>query len=205
MAHISSVAALRERLPEPKGPTKLKVRDHLDAQAIAFVARSPFLLLSTVDADGGVEVSPKGDEPGFVQVADRTTLLVPDRAGNNLAFGHINVIGNPNVGLIFLLPGTGETLRVSGRAALYDDADLCERLAARGKPAKLVMKVEVVRAYFHCAKSILRANLWKPESWDADPLKVSFGKLFAELMKMDESAAPDIDARVHAGYGPENL
>ena len=112
---------------------------------------------------------------------------------------------NPNVGLIFLLPGTGETLRVSGRAALYDDADLCERLAARGKPAKLVMKVEVVRAYFHCAKSILRANLWKPESWDADPLKVSFGKLFAELMKMDESAAPDIDARVRAGYGPENL
>ena len=205
MAHISSVSALRERLPEPKGPTRLKVRDHLDEQAIAFVARSPFLLLSTIDAEGYLEVSPKGDEPGFVQVVDKTTLLIPDRAGNNLAFGHINVIGNPNIGLIFLLPGTGETLRVSGRAALYDDADLCERLAARGKPAKLVMKVEVVRAYFHCAKSILRANLWKPESWDADPLKVSFGKLFAELMKMDESAAPDIDARVRAGYGPENL
>ena len=205
MAHISSIAALRERLPEPRGPTRLKVRDHLDAQAIAFVARSPFLLLSTVDAEGCLEVSPKGDEPGFVRVDGKNTLLVPDRAGNNLAFGHINIIGNPNVGLIFLLPGTGETLRVSGRAALYDDADLCECLAARGKPAKLLMRVEVTRAYFHCARSVLRANLWKPDSWDADPLKVSFGKLFAELMKMDESAAPGIDAQVHSSYTPENL
>ena len=205
MAHITSVQQLRERLPEPTGPTRLKVRDHLDQQAVAFVARSPFLLLSTVDASGAVEVSPKGDEPGFVDVVDSRTLLVPDRPGNNLAFGHINVIGNPNVGMIFLSPGTGETLRISGRAALFDDADLCERFAARGKPARLVMKVDVIRAYFHCARSVLRANLWKPETWDAEPVKVSFGKIFAEMLKMDQAEAPKIDARVHAGYTPENL
>ena len=205
MAHITSVAQLRERLPEPTGPTKLKVRDHLDEQSVAFIARSPFLLLSTVDADGALEVSPKGDEPGFVRVEDRNTLLIPDRAGNNLAFGHINIIGNPNVGLIFLSPGTGETLRLSGRATLHDDADLCEKLSARGKPAKLVMKVDVIRSYFHCARSVLRANLWKPAKWDAEPLKVSFGKIFAEIMKMDASAAPGIDQRVNAGYQPENL
>ena len=95
MAHITSVAQLRERLPEPTGPTKLKVRDHLDEQSVAFIGRSPFLLLSTVDEAGAVEVSPKGDEPGFVHVVDRNTLLVPDRKGNNLAFGHINILSNP--------------------------------------------------------------------------------------------------------------
>ena len=205
MAQITTVEQLRKHLPENTGPTKLKVRDHLDEQSIAFVRRSPFLLLSTVDAQGGLEVSPKGDEPGFVHALDKNTLLFPDRPGNNLAFGHLNILANPNVGMIFLAPGTGETLRVSGSATLHDDAGLRENLAARGKPAKLVMKVVVTRAYFHCARSLLRANLWKPEKWDAEPLKVSFGKIFAEIMKMDASAAPGIDERVSAGYAPENL
>ena len=205
MAHITSLQQLRERLPEPNPITRMKVRAFLDGQAKAFVARAPFLLLSTVDAGGAVEVSPKGDEPGFVQVADDTTLLVPDRAGNNLAFGHINILGNPSIGLIFLAPGTGETLRVSGHATLHDDDDLCARLASRGKPAKLVMRVAVTRAYFHCARAILRSNLWQPEAWDADPLKVSFGKLFAELTKADAAAADAIDASVHSAYTPENL
>jgi PPOX class probable FMN-dependent enzyme len=205
MAHITSVAELRKRLPEAHAMTKAKVRDHLDSQSIAFIARSPFLLLSTVAEDGTVEVSPKGDEPGFVQVVDKNTLLFPDRAGNNLAFGHINVIANPQVGLIFLAPGTGETLRVSGTATLHDDNDLCERLTSRGKPAKLVMTVIVNRTYFHCARSILRANLWKPETWDADPLKISFGKIFQEIAKVDDAMVPQIDANVHAAYKPENL
>jgi PPOX class probable FMN-dependent enzyme len=204
MAHIISLAQLRERLPEPTGPTKLKVRDHLDEQSVAFVARSPFILLSTVDANGAVEVSPKGDEPGFVHVENKTTLLVPDRDGNNLAFGHINILSNPNVGLILFVPGTGETLRVSGRASLFDDVDLCNRLGSRGKPAKFVLRVSVVRAYFHCARALLRANLWKPERWAA-PMRVSFGKVFAEAMKMDASVVPSIDERVERSYLPENL
>jgi hypothetical protein len=205
MAQITSVQQLREHLPEPAGPTRMKVRDHLDEQSIAFIRRSPFLLLSTVDEQGGVEVSPKGDEPGFVHVEDRNTLLFPDRPGNNLAFGRVNILANPNVGMIFLAPGTGETLRLSGSATLHDDAALREKLAARGKPAKLVMKVTVARAYFHCARSVLRANLWKPEKWDADPLKISFGKIFAEIMKSDASVIPKIDESVHAAYTPENL
>jgi uncharacterized protein len=205
MAQITSLQELREHLPEPNPMGRMKVRPFLDGQAKDFIARSPFLLLSTVDEGGSVEVSPKGDEPGFVHVLDDTTLLIPDRAGNNLAFGHINILANPHVGLIFLSPGTGETLRVSGRATLHDDGDLCERLASRGKPAKLVTKLAVDRAYFHCAKAILRSNLWKPETWDADPLKVSFGKLFAELTKADAAAAQAVDERVHRGYTPENF
>ena len=205
MAHITSVDELRKRLPEPNPMTRMKVRDHLDSQSIAFIGRSPFLLLSTIAEDGTVEVSPKGDEPGFVDVVDKNTLLFPDRAGNNLAFGHINVIANPQVAMIFLAPGTGETLRCSGTATLHDDTDLCERLSSRGKPAKLVMKVIVKHSYFHCARSILRANLWKPEAWDADPLKVSFGKIFKEIANVDDAMVPQIDARVQAGYTPENL
>jgi len=204
MAQITSVAQLRERLPDANPVTKMKVRDHLDVQSVDFIERSPFLLLSTVAADGSVEVSPKGDEAGFVKVDGRNTLLIPDRAGNNLAFGHLNVIANPSVGLIFLLPGTGETLRASGHATLHDDADLCARLTSRGKPAKLVMRVEVSRTYFHRARAILRSSLWEPKGWP-DPTKVSFGKIFAEIMKAGESIAPQIDANVHAAYTPENL
>ena len=185
--------------------TRMKVRDHLDEQSIAFIRRSPFLLLSTIGEDGCVEVSPKGDEPGFVHVENANTLLYPDRAGNNLAFGHINVISNPKVGIIFLLPGTGETLRVSGTASLHDDADLCEKLSSRGKPAKLVMKVKVDRTYFHCARSILRANLWKPEAWSTNPLKISFGKIIKDVAKVDEAMIPQIDANVQKSYRPENL
>ncbi len=205
MAHITSVQQLREHLPEPAGPTRMKIRDHLDEQSVAFIARSPFLLLSTVGEDGTLEVSPKGDEPGFVHVEDKNTLLFPDRPGNNLAFGHINILSNPNVGLIFLCPGTGETLRLSGRATLHDDDALREKLSARGKPAKLVMKVEVIRSYFHCARSVLRANLWKPEAWPAEPLKVSFGKIMAEIMKADAAIIPMIDANIEKAYTPENL
>ncbi len=149
--------------PEPNKVTKLKVLDHLDEQAQAFLATSPFLLLSTVGADGLVEVSPKGDERGFVRIEDARALVIPDRAGNNLAFGHINILANPNVGLIFMSPGTGETLRVSGRATLHDDADLLQALSARGKLARLAMRVQIQHTYFHCARSLLRAGLWETE------------------------------------------
>jgi PPOX class probable FMN-dependent enzyme len=204
MAQINSVDALRRVIPAPRGVTKMKVLDHLDEQAREFIARSPFLLLSTVGEDGAVEVSPKGDESGFVKVVDERTILVPDRSGNNLAFGLLNVLANANVGLIFLLPGTGETLRVSGTATIHDDEELCHRLSARGKPAKLVMRIIVQRAYFHCARAVLRAGLWEPEKWP-EPFKVSFGKIFQKLMKADASTAQKIDADVHAGYRPENL
>jgi PPOX class probable FMN-dependent enzyme len=179
MAQITTEEALRAVVGAPHPMTKLKILDHLDAQGLDFVSRAPFLLLATTNADGSLEVSPKGDEPGFVQALDARTLLLPDRPGNNLAFGLTNVLARPDIGLIFLTPATGETLRVSGRATLHDDADLCERLAARGQPAKLVIRVAVQRAYFHCARSILRAKLWEPQSWDA-PHKVSFGRIIRE-------------------------
>jgi PPOX class probable FMN-dependent enzyme len=199
MAEIRTADALRAIMGEPNRLTRMKIREVLDEQAQAFIARSPFLLLATASEDGSLEVSPKGDEPGFVRVEDDRTLLVPDRPGNNLAFGLMNIIANPEVALIFLTPGTGETLRVSGCATLHDDADLCEKLCARGKPAKLVMRVAVSRSYFHCARSVLRANLWSPDAWP-EPMKVSFGKIIADATAGSADMAQQIDARVVEGY-----
>jgi PPOX class probable FMN-dependent enzyme len=199
MGQISDVGALRKILPEPNDLTLAKIRDHLDEQSRAFIARSPFLLLSTCCEDGTLEVSPKGDRPGFVGVEDVRTVLLPDRAGNNIAIGLTNIIRNPNVGMIFLCPGTGETLRIAGRATMHDDSDMCERLATRGQPAKLVIRISVDRAYFHCARSLLRAQLWKPDSWP-EPVRVSFGKIIAEVKNGDKKTADDIDAFVREGY-----
>lgn len=199
MTQISDLAALRAIVPEPNPMTRAKVLDHLDGQGLDFISRAPFLLLSTANAAGEIEVSPKGDGPGFVRAENSRSLIVPDRAGNNLAFGHANVLENPNVGIIFLLPNAGETLRVSGRATLHDDADICAKLAARGQPPKLFMRVAVKRAYFHCARSILRAELWQPESWGGQH-KVSFGRIFREQTGADEKLSDLIDADVNAAY-----
>jgi predicted pyridoxine 5'-phosphate oxidase superfamily flavin-nucleotide-binding protein len=103
------------------------------------------------------------------------------------------------VALIFLAPGTGETLRVSGRASLHDDVEMCERLSARGRPAKLVMRIKVTRAFFHCAKSVLRSNLWNTDLWP-EPMKISFGRIIAEATTGDMAAIDKIDERVSEGY-----
>jgi PPOX class probable FMN-dependent enzyme len=199
MAQITTLEELRAKLAEPNRLTKAKIRPALDDQARAFIAASPFLLLATSNADGSLEVSPKGDAPGFVAIEDDRTLLIPDRAGNNLAFGLGNILRNPEIGLIFLAPGTGETLRVSGRASLYDDPPLCERLGARGAAAKLVIRVAIARVYFHCARAVLRAGLWKPDAWPT-PMKISFGRIIAEATAADAGVAEQIDGRVAETY-----
>ncbi|MBW2244001.1 MAG: pyridoxamine 5'-phosphate oxidase family protein, partial [Deltaproteobacteria bacterium] len=133
--------------------------------AIAFIERSPFLVLSTSNKDGLLDASPKGDGPGFVLVESDRSLVIPDRPGNGLAMGHLNVLENPRVGLLFLIPGTNETLRVNGCAELTRNPALLERLAARGKPAVLAIRVEIEECFFHCGKAFIRSNLWQPEQW----------------------------------------
>jgi uncharacterized protein len=199
MAQITTPEELRAKFAEPNRLTKAKIRDALDEQARTFVAASPFLLLATTNADGSLEVSPKGDAPGFVAIEDDRTLLIPDRAGNNLVFGLTNILRHPEIGLIFLCPRTGETLRVSGRATLHDDPPLCERLSARGAAAKIIIRVAVTRVYFHCARAVLRACLWRPEAWP-EPMKISFGRIIAEATAADAALAEQIDTRVSEAY-----
>ena len=199
MATITTIEQLRDLLPEAKPTTKAKIHPHLDEQALEFVARSPFLLLGTVGADGRLEVSPKGDEAGFVLVEDDKTIVIPDRSGNNLLFGLQNIIANPSVGVLFMTPGTGETLRLSGQAEITTDPDLLERFAIRGKPPVVAIRVRIDHSYFHCARSILRAKLWDSESWPA-PQKVSFGRIIAPRVSDDAKLGEQIDAGVDAAY-----
>lgn len=195
---IASLAALRERIGEPNPATRQKLFDQLDEQMLAFLARSPFCLMATTDRDGMPEVSPKGDGPGFARVEDERTLVLPDRKGNKLLFGLQNLLENPRIGLIFLVPGTDETLRVGGRAELRSDPELLDKLSARGQPALLAIRVRVERCYFHCARAFLRAELWNPESWP-EPLRISFGRQLAPRLGGDAGLADAIDANIEKG------
>ena len=199
MARLTTVADLRRILPDPRPTTRAKILPALDEQAVAFLARSPFALLSTVGADGRVEVSPKGDEPGFIRVEDPTTLLIPERVGNNLAFGLQNILANGRVGLIALLPATGETLRVSGSAELHDDPELVASLGSAGRPALLAIRVRIEHCYFHCARALVRSRLWDPASWPS-PGRVSFGRIIAPRVGGDAAMAGEIDARIEGAY-----
>lgn len=199
MAQLKSLDDLRRVIAEPRPTTRSKILDALDEQSIEFLKRCPFALVGTVSADGTLEVSPKGDEPGFIRVEDPQTLLMPERVGNNLAFGLTNMITNGKIGMICLVPATGETLRISGTAEVYDDADLVASLSSLGKPALLATRVRIEHCYFHCARSIVRAKLWDPKAWPA-PGRVSFGKIIAPRVGAGEDMAAQIDASVEGAY-----
>lgn len=195
---VTRVADLQELVggdPHPIVPHKLF--DALEPRALEFIGQSPFLLLSTSDRDGHQDVSPKGDGPGFVWVEDENTLWIPDRPGNKLAFGHKNILENPHIGLLFLIPGTEETLRVNGTAELHADPELLERLAARRRPAVLAIRVAVEECFFHCAKAFKRAKLWKRDSWP-ERFRISFGELLAPRMGGGETEVRMIDEAVEA-------
>lgn len=200
---IRSVEALREVVgPEIPG-LDLKNQPALDEFAVDFLARSPFVVLTTSNANGDLDASPKGDAPGFVSIEDERTLVIPDRLGNRLVYGHLNILTNPKVGLLFLIPGTPETLRVNGTAELTVEPALLEKLAARGRPAVLAIRVHVEECFFHCAKAFMRAKLWNPDSWP-ERQKISFGRMLAKQVGADEAAAKAVDEAVEKDYR-ENL
>jgi uncharacterized protein len=163
---VTSEAELRTIVSgSPSERAQLKERRRLDDQSRAFVALSPFLLISTSAADGTCDVSPKGDAPGFVRVLDETRLAIPERNGNKRFDSLTNLLTNPHVGVLFLVPGFDYTLRVNGRAWITREPSLLDSLAAQGVTPKLAIGIEVEQAYFHCVKSFRRSKLWTPEAW----------------------------------------
>ena len=163
---VTSMETLRAIVGgEPSELARRKELSALDVHARAFIARSPFLLLGTSSAEGRCDVSPKGDAPGFVRVIDDHRLVIPDRPGNKRLDGMRNILANPHVGLIFLVPGNDFTLRVNGRAAITRDPALLQTLEAQGKVPLLAIGVDVEEVFLHCARSFRRGRLWDQPSW----------------------------------------
>jgi PPOX class probable FMN-dependent enzyme len=177
---ITSEAELREIIGEPSALVMNKVVPQLDEHCRQFIAKSPFVLVATVDAQGLVDVSPKGDPAGFVRVLDEQTVAIPDRLGNRRVDTFRNLLQNPNAGLIFLIPGRRDTLRVSGKAEVVRDAELRETMAVKGRLPELALVLHVERALFHCAKCTIRSRLWDPAGWpDASDVSSPAASLFA--------------------------
>ena len=159
---ISDETELRAIIGEPSETVLLKLTDRLNDLTRQFIERSPFVCVATVAPDGGLDVSPKGDGPGFVRVLDEHTLLIPDRPGNRIADTFRNLLADPRVALLFLIPGVGDTFRVNGRAVITDDAELLAQSTIEGKVPKLGLLVSIEEAYTHCPKALIRSDLWNP-------------------------------------------
>lgn len=162
---IEDEQALANVIGQPLEFMDQKVLPALEEAMVDFIARSPLMFISTLDPEGRADVSPKGDPPGFTQVDPEGNLLIPERPGNRLTFGFKNILRDNRVGLIFVLPGTRETLRVKGLATLHRDPQVLEQMSVSGKPALMFTRVQVQECFFHCGKAMIRSKLWQPDSW----------------------------------------
>ena len=171
----------------------------LDGHARSFIGRSPFVLIGSCDAEGNADVTPKGDKPGFSAVLDGNTIAIPDRPGNNRLDTFENIVVNPAVGLLFLIPGMNETLRVNGTGRLTTDLALREQLAVDGKLPITVLVVKVRGCFMHCAKAFMRSGLWKPDGWPDRSKLPTLGEILRDQLALSENGA-DIDRSIEEGY-----
>ena len=179
---ITSEDDLRELIGgSPTDVVVSKLADHLNDLTRQFVERSPFVCIATGRPDGGLDVSPRGDPAGFVRVLDERTLLLPDRPGNRLADTLTNLLVDPRVALLFLIPGVGDSFRVNGRGRIVEDAELLEASAVDGKVPKLGIVVEIEEAYTQCSKALIRSDLWNPERHIAKADLPSSGEILRSL------------------------
>jgi PPOX class probable FMN-dependent enzyme len=189
MSAITSQEALRSLYAEPKERTLRKELDHLDPHCRRFIALSPFAVLATTNPDGTADATPRGGDPGFVVVEDDRTLLIPDRPGNNRLDSLSNVVANPGVGILFLIPGVDETLRVNGTAAIHDDDERRARFT-EGRPPATVIAITVHEAYLHCAKALMRSRLWDPEAQIERSELPTLGEMLRDQLESNEEPEP---------------
>jgi hypothetical protein len=184
---ITSLDALSALYPNPVAPASIaKEIDHIDANYAALIAASPFCLLATTGPEG-LDCSPRGDKPGFVMVRDAKTLLIPDRKGNNRLDTLKNILFDDRIGMLFLVPGYGETLRVNGRATLSSDPELCGQFEMAGKLPACVIVVKVEAAYFQCSRAVVRADLWNPAAHVDRRTLPSAGQILQSITARSES------------------
>ena len=197
-ADADDARALRAHFGEVSPLAKSKVLPRLDAFCRDFIALSPFLVLATSDGEGRADASPRGDAPGFVQLLDDATLLIPDRRGNNRIDSFVNLLTAPGVGLIFLVPGINETLRVNGTGRVTTQDDLLGPLVAGGKVPTVGLLVAVEEAFFHCGKALMRANLWAGESRVERGRFPTLGRIIAEQSRA--MSVEDAERMMEEGY-----
>ena len=195
---IADLETLRATYPPTHERARLKTLARLDEHMRQFIALSPFMCMGT-SSEGGADVTPRGDQPGFVQVPDETTLLIPDWPGNNRLDSLSNLVANPQVGLLFMIPGVNETLRVNGVAEISTASELVERWNVSGKRPRAVLRVSVREAYMHCGKALIRSRLWDPASQIARDRLLTYGQMLKDQASVRESAE-EIQASVLDGY-----
>lgn len=167
---LRSAEELRDLLGGTPHPIVIeKVKRELTPEDLELLSRSPFCLVSTSDAAGNCDASPRGDAPGFVHVVDASTIAIPDRPGNRRGDSFLNILQNPHVGLVHVVPGSKEILRINGRARILTDAPFFDRMAVKGQRPKLALLVEIDEAFRHCPQSLRRAGIWQPETWPELP------------------------------------
>jgi PPOX class probable FMN-dependent enzyme len=197
---VTTLEELRALMGEPSELALRKDIGRLDEHCRAFIARSPFVLVATADASGHCDVSPKGDAPGFVHVLDERHLVIPDRPGNKRFDGIRNLLENPGIGLLFLLPRSEETLRVNGRAQIVRDPELLASFAVQGKTPQLAIVVEVRESFLHCAKCVKRSGLWETSKWPDVSGLASPAQMFLDHAKPRDMTVEALDQRLQDGY-----
>lgn len=188
---INTVEELREITGKPSELVSNKVISFLDEHCIGFIEKSPFLTISTADESGFCDVSPRGDGAGFVYVVNDRQLIIPERPGNKRMDSMRNILSNPNIGLLFLIPGLGETLRINGKASVIHDEEMLGKMAVDGKSPVLGIGVDVEECFIHCAKAFRRSGLWSPDTWmtkHALPKGAKILAAHAKLPNVDEEA-----------------
>ncbi len=197
---IDSIDALREIIGRPSaGPLKKDIA-RIDEHFAAFIAKSPFLLLSTSGANGTCDVSPRGDGQGFVRVLDAHHIAIPERPGNRRLDSLSNIVETGRAGLLFLVPGIDDTLRMNGSAAITQDAELLESMAMDGKAPKLAIILTVEEAYLHCAKAFRRSTLWNPGNYVDRSELATAGCMYLDQVGLEGMTGEQIDATLEAGY-----
>lgn len=195
---LSTPAAVRAHYGEVRALAAAKTVTRLDAWARRFIALSPFCIVASADARGRCDATPRGDAPGFVRVLDETTLALPDRRGNNRVDTLLNVAENPRVGLLFMVPGVRETLRVNGRARISTEPDLLAEMPAQGKLPSSALVVSVEEVFFHCGKALIRSELWNPERHLQPGTIPPIGRIVADQLGGIDPDAAEADTLV--GY-----
>ncbi len=190
---VTTEAELRAIVKEPGQSAWDKDIGRIDEHARTIIAHSPFMLVATSNPDGTCDVSPKGDPPGSVLVLDDHRLVFADRPGNHRLDSFRNLLGNPHLGLLFIVPGMTETLRVNGRGTIVSDGPFFDDLVVQGKRPRLAVLVEVEELYMHCSKAFLRASLWKPETWPDRSCLPTLGRIVKDQMGLKDISAETID------------